>query len=96
MALKGLDDFSRSMKELQKAVAALDGEITTVGFNPSDPQSIDLAIREMEAAVDERVKSYSRNDMVKEIVSEVKENYRRSILERAAAGRMEEGSDNDD
>jgi hypothetical protein len=89
MAIKGLDELTRKMKELEKAAAALDGEITNVGFNPHDPQSIELAIQKMEAALDERVGEYSRNDLVQGIASEMKERYRQAILERAAAGRAE-------
>lgn len=92
VAQKGLDELARNMKELERAIAALDGDITTVGFDPHDPQSIELAIQKMEAAVDERVGSYSRNEMVKKVVTEVKERYRRSILDRAAQGRMERKS----
>lgn len=89
VAIKGLDGLVRKMKELEKATAALDGEITSVGFDPHDPQSIELAIRQMEAAIDERVGDYSKNDMVQGIVIEMKERYRQAILERAATGRME-------
>ncbi|WP_420393251.1 hypothetical protein [Acuticoccus sp.] len=89
MAMKGLDELIRKMKELEKATAALDGEITSVGFDPHDPQSIELAIQQMEAAIDERVGDYSKNDMVQKIVIEMKERYRQAILDRAATGRTE-------
>jgi hypothetical protein len=47
----------------------------------------------MEAAIDERVSEYSRNDMVQNLVAEVKERYRRTILDRAAAARLEGDAD---
>ena len=87
MAMKGLDELQRKTKELSRAIAALDGDITSVGFDPGDPQSIELAIQKMEAAIDERVADYSRNDMVQGIVIELKERYRQAILDRAAKGR---------
>ncbi|MDR7102850.1 hypothetical protein [Croceicoccus sp. BE223] len=88
--VKGLDELSRKMKELEKAIAALDGEIGTVNFDPNDPQSIEVAIQKMEQTVDERVGDYSRNDMIEGIVSEVKERYRQAILERASEARNEQ------
>lgn len=89
MMIKGLDELMRKMKELEKAISALDGEITSVGFDPHDPQSIELAIQKMEAAIDERVGDYGNNDMVQGIVGEMKERYREAILERAATARNE-------
>ncbi|MDZ7909048.1 MAG: hypothetical protein U5N10_13035 [Gemmobacter sp.] len=85
--VKGLKELSRKIKELEKATAALEGEIGIVSFDPNDPQSIEVAIQKMEQAVDERVGNYSRNDMVGGIVSEVKERYRQAILERASEAR---------
>lgn len=88
--IKGLDELSRKMKQLEKAIAALDGDIGSVSFDPNDPQSIEVAIKKMEQAVDERVGDYSRNDMIEGIVSEVKERYRQAILERASEARNEQ------
>ncbi len=88
--IKGLNELSRKMKELEKAIAALDGEIGSVNFDPNDPQSIEVAIQKMEQAVDERVGDYSHNDMIEGIVSEVKERYRQTILERASEARNEQ------
>lgn len=93
MVIKGLNELSRKMRELEKAISALDGDIGSVNFDPNDPQSIDLAIQTMEAAIDERVGDYIRNDMVQGIVSEMKERYRQAILERAAAARGEQEGD---
>lgn len=96
MPTKGLDALSREMEELGRAMKALDGEITTVGFDPNDPQSIEHAIGEMESAIDERVSSYSNNKIVKGIVVDLKEKYRQSILNRAEQGRLEEQNQDDD
>lgn len=88
MGMKGLDELQRKLKELERAIAALDGDLASVSFDPDDPQSVDLAIQQMEAAIDQRVGDYSRNDMVDGLVSEMKERGRQAILERAAEGRM--------
>ena len=88
--IKGLDELSRRIKELEKAISALDGDIGSVSFDPHDPQSIELAIQKMEAAIDERVGDHRNNDMISGIVTEMKERYREAILERAAAARSEQ------
>lgn len=79
--IKGLKELSQKMERLQRALSALDGDITNVSFDPNDPQSIELAIQKMEAAIDERVGSYGNDDMVAGIVGEMKERYRLAILE---------------
>jgi len=89
MAIKGLDEMMRKLKELEKATAALDGDIANVAFNPHDPQSIEIAIQQMETAIDERVSGYRNNDMVEGLVEEMKERYRQAILERAASARID-------
>lgn len=91
MAFKGLNELTRKMDELQKATAALDGDITSVNFDPHDPQSIEIAVQQMEAAIDERVGDYSRNDLVQNLVTQIKEQYRQRILEKAASARAGEG-----
>lgn len=93
MKISGLDDLAKRMKELEKAISALDGEIGSVSFDPHDPQSIDIAIQKMESAIDERVGHYRNNDMVDGIINTAKEHYRQAILERAAAARNSEGGD---
>lgn len=93
MAIKGLDNFTRRITELQRATKALDGDIASVNFDPHDPQSIELAIQKMEAAVDEKVGDYRDNEMVAGVVSDIKDQYRQAILERAAEARIEGETD---
>ncbi|WP_206363581.1 hypothetical protein [Sphingomonas crocodyli] len=84
------------MIELEKAVAALDGNVGGVQFNPSDPQSIEIAIQQTESAIDSRVGDYSRNEMVGKLVVNMKEKCRQEILRRAADARAGEGAVDDD
>ncbi|WP_249976773.1 hypothetical protein [Vreelandella olivaria] len=87
MSLKGLDDLKRKLQELQKVADELDGNIANLSFEPHDPQSIDLAIQRMEAAVDEKVGDYRDNNMVEDLVLAIKERYRQAIIDRAAEAR---------
>ena len=93
MKIKGLDELKRKMKELETAMSALDGEIGKVSFDPNDPQSIEIAIHKMEAAIDERVGHYPNNDLIADVISKTKERYREAILGRAAAARIEKGGE---
>ena len=88
MKITGLDAFSRTLRELEKATSSLDGEIAQVSFDPNDPQSIELAIQEVNAAVDEKTRGYGDNEMVANLAEGLKESYRNAILERAAAARL--------
>jgi len=89
MKIKGLDALQRKFKELEKAAAELDGDLAEVKFDPHDPQSIEQAIQQLNAAIDERIAGYERNDIVAAIVEELKENGRQAILDKAAAARLE-------
>ena len=95
MPIKGLDEFTRKIKELEKAAAALDGDLTSVGFDPSDPQSIELAIQQMEDEVDKRVGSLASNEIVSEMASQLKERARAAILEKAERARVAGEGDHD-
>ena len=83
MSLKitGLDKLQRDLKDAQRALASLDGEITRLRFNPNDPASVQQAIRQMEQAVDSKTAAYSSNPLVAKIAQGTKEAFRKRILE---------------
>lgn len=87
MRIKGLDKLKRSLEDLAKALSSLDGELGKVSFDPNDPQSIELAIQNMESLVDERVGSFGNNEAVQNLVGTFKEANRRAILDCAAEAR---------
>lgn len=89
MKVTGFDELSRNLAEAQKALAALDGELGTVSFDPNDPGSIDAAIQEVERLVDERLGSRAANPVIGPMIDGMKERYRQGILDRAAAARLE-------
>ena len=95
VTIKGLDEFSRKLKELEQALSALDGDLTKIRFDPHDPQSIEVAIQKMETTIDERVGTTGRNDMIEKVVETAKERFRVAILERAAAARAPGGGDSE-
>lgn len=85
--MQGLDKFLKELDQAQKALSRLDGTLTTVQFDPSEPASIQAAISKMEGEVDACVSLYSRNPMVRELTDGIKANLAEQIAERAAQAR---------
>jgi hypothetical protein len=85
LKITGLNELQRTMDELAKFGADLDGEIAQVTFNPTDPTNIEAAIQEVADAVDAKAKSYPRNEMVRNLAEQAKETFRQQLLGRAAA-----------
>ena len=85
--MQGFDKLLKELDQAQKALARLDGNLTTVEFDPDQPGSIQAAISKMEGAVDASVAAYSRNPMVKELTDGIKANLAEQIRERAAQAR---------
>ncbi len=92
--ITGLDKLQRDLADAQKALAAIDGELGGVRFDPYDPSSIESAITSVEQMIDERVGGYALNPIVGPMIDKMKETYRGAILEKAAAARLE-GNDAD-
>lgn len=85
--IKGLDGLQRELREAQKAFAALHGEIAAVQFNPTDASSVEVAIAEMERAINARIAPYHANPLVAGLADQMKASYREQILQRAADAR---------
>lgn len=93
--VKGLDDFSKMLKEAQAALSELDGELGVVSFNPSNPASIEDAIQRVNALIDERISQYESNPVIAPLAEEMKDHFRTHIVEKAAEERLK-GSNNED
>ncbi|HGO6123297.1 hypothetical protein WI44_00190 [Burkholderia cepacia] len=81
--LNGLDKLTRQLDEASRAFQSLDGEIATVRVVPGDEESVQAAIREMEAAVDQKAAQYRGNPLVDRVVEQLKARYREHIIERS-------------
>jgi hypothetical protein len=94
--ITGLDDLQREMNLLANVAEALDGEITTLKFDPSNQTSVERAIADMKLAIDQRVSGFRRSAMVDDLVSDLKQKYEQEILSRATGARMnDEGEVNE-
>lgn len=80
--VSGLDAIKRQLDQLQLALKQLNGMVGTLSFDPHDPESIRKAIAQMERLVDDKVVKYRTNPVVADIAAKMKEQYRKSILER--------------
>jgi hypothetical protein len=86
--ITGLDELTKQLDEAQKAIAALDGQIGIVTFDPHDPASIEAAIQQIELIIDERTGVYASNPIVAPLIEQLKEQYREGIIQKAAAARL--------
>ena len=86
--MSGFDKLQRQLKEAQRAFAALDGDLTTVRFDPEDPGSIEAAVQQVNDVIDERVGQYAKNLFVAPLIGQAKEQYRQAILDKAEAARL--------
>lgn len=91
--ITGLDQLTKQIDQAQVALAALDGELGTVHFDPNDPESIEAAILQCEMAVDERVGAYASNPFVAPLIEQAKEHFREAIISKAAAARLGDADD---
>ena len=85
----GLDGFMKELAEVQKAFGSTEEKIAELRFSPDDPHSIQAAIAQMEAAVDEKTARYRSNPLVMQLGNGMKETYRKAILDKAAEGQAE-------
>ena len=87
--ISGLDKLNRQLSDAKKALEGLDGELGTLSFDPNDPASIEAAIQSMEAIIEERLGQYASNPIIAPLAENMKEKYRESITDHAAAARIQ-------
>jgi hypothetical protein len=86
--ITGLDQLKKKTDQLSKFSEAIDGELASVKFDPTDPLSIEAAIQEAHDAIDQKAVAYQQNDWIASLVEQMKESVRDQILERAATARL--------
>lgn len=93
LKITGLDKLQKDLKEAQRALSELDGELGSVSFNPHDPGSIEAAIQSVYRMVDERAGQYTSNPLIGPLVEQMKDSYRESILQKATEARLQTDED---
>ena len=91
--ISGLDQLHQQLIDVKKALESLDSEFVTVIIDPHDPASIEAAIQDVETTIDQRLGPYASNTIIAPLAENIKKQYRESILDRAAAQRLERGRD---
>lgn len=89
--ITGLDRLQRDLDTASRALKALDGNITSLKFDPQDPRSVDAAIRQMEEAIDRKIAPYRGNTIVENLAKEMKASYRERIKQEAAEASPQAG-----
>jgi hypothetical protein len=93
MTIKGMEGLTKTIDDAKKALEGLDGQFGNVSFDPTDPASIEAAIKSMEAMVDERLGQFASNPIIGPLTSQMKEKYREAIIERAATARLKKSEE---
>jgi hypothetical protein len=87
--ITGLDKLQRQLNDASQALQGLDGEISTVNFNPHDPSSVEAAVVQMEQAIDAKIAAYRGNAIVENVATQLKDRYRQEVYDRAARARLQ-------
>ena len=90
LKVTGLDKLKNSFDEVGLALDVLNGDLGEVQFTPNDPASIELAIKEVERIIDEKLGNYTNNTIIFSIMQKMKNTYREKIIESAAMARLEQ------
>jgi len=77
--LDGMSEVTRNMEQLK---TALDGAVAGLSFDPSKPQEVERAIREIEMKVDLKMAPYISSPGVRDIASNLKNECRKAILQK--------------
>jgi len=93
LKVTGLDNLAKNLKDAERVLGELDGELGVVNFNPSDPASIEAAIQSVNRIIDERMGEYSANPIIGPLAEQMKESYRESILQKSAEARLKSDED---
>ena len=92
--ITGFDQLQKQLQVAQEALKRVEGELGTVQFDPNDPESIEAAMRQIDAIIDERLGDYLENPIIGPLSESLKEKYKEAILEQAQAKRLEGESNN--
>ena len=90
LKITGLDKLQRDLKDAQRALDSLGGELGTVNFDPHEPSSVEAAIQKVNVMVEDRLGRYATNPIVGPLIEQMKEKYRDGILKKAAEARLKQ------
>jgi hypothetical protein len=59
--IKGFGQLQEQLQMAQEALKSVEGQLGTVHFDPDDPESIERAMRQIDAIIEERLGDYLDN-----------------------------------
>jgi hypothetical protein len=80
---KCLKKLERTLDQLKKAANSLNGEIARLHFDPNNPSEVNRVVQELERQFDAKVSPHSSNAAVWEIVTGLKQEFRKGLLKKA-------------
>ena len=87
--ITGLDEMQRDLQQARRAFKSLDGEITRLKFEPDDQGSINAALRQLDNAIDAKLRPYRGNILVEAVAKSLREEFRKGFLKRVEEARRE-------
>jgi hypothetical protein len=88
MKISGFDKLQKELAAAQEAFADLNGNLTSIEYDPADPASIEAAIHKVDQMIDERIGRYADNPFVAPLIEKSKEHFREVIIQKAAVARL--------
>jgi hypothetical protein len=83
--LKGFDDLERQLREAERELQELNGEIMGgLKFDPTSPDDVNREIKAMEQMVDRTLGPYRSNRFICPLIAETKKSLREQILKHVA------------
>jgi len=79
---EGLDKLTRQLEEASRAFQSLGGELAAVTVVPGDRASVQAAIQQVEAMIDQKAKCFEGNELVDSMVRQIKKRYRAELIRR--------------
>lgn len=89
--ITGFDKLQKQLQMAHEALKNVEGQLGTVQFDPNDPESIEGAMRQIDAIIEQRLGDYLDNPIIGPLAESMKEKYKEAILEQARAKRLEGG-----
>ncbi|SAL08917.1 hypothetical protein [Caballeronia telluris] len=80
--IDGLGTLTRQLEEASRAFQALGGELAHVTVVRGDQASVQAAIVQIEATIDQKASPYQGNELVESMVQQLKKRYRDEIIRR--------------
>ncbi len=88
MEVKNLDTIKKKIAQLAAFSGEIKKDLDEVKFDPSDMNSIEAALQEMEDAIDKKTAVYDQNIWIHNVAVQLKEEIRKTLLEREIETRI--------